>query len=171
MNDHGHGPLRRLWRASIWHPDSVPPEEWKYRSLKRVWLPVYFALAALAGFWATFIGGSPLLRQLLHDNLIAALGGLLMIVSLTGLVAVLFPRLWRVAMLADGALVALLSAYAAAIWGRNIQGDLSSGFTSFIVCLGLPLMFFHLQLLGEELKERRAAVARDAAREGGSDVE
>lgn len=27
--------LRRLWRASIWAPDAIPADEWKYRNLKR----------------------------------------------------------------------------------------------------------------------------------------
>lgn len=44
--------LCRLWRASIWAPGAIPPEEWKYRNLKRVALPVYDAIAVLAGVHA-----------------------------------------------------------------------------------------------------------------------
>lgn len=72
--------IRALWRASIWHPDAIPPDEWKWRSLKRVWLPVYDLIAICAGIWAALYG-SPVLHALFHKPVIDALGVMLAVVA------------------------------------------------------------------------------------------
>jgi hypothetical protein len=149
------GWLVRAWEASIWHPAAIPPEEWKYRTLKRIWLPVYDVLVMFTGLWAILWGGSPLLRRMLPDDVIQMIGVLLMFVGFAALMGIAFPRFWRIEILAKIALVTLLTSYAASVWIFNLLGDLSSGLVSFIVCLGIPLALFRLQLLGEEIKERR----------------
>ncbi len=146
--------MRRVWRASIWHPDAIPPDEWKYRSLKRVWLPVYDLIAIGAGIWAALFG-SPVLHELFEEPVIDTMGTLLAIVATTCLLGVAFPRLWRWEICGKALLVALLAAYAAAVVLFRANPAASAGFVAFIIVLALPLPIFRLTLLGEEIKERR----------------
>lgn len=146
--------MRRLWRASIWHPDAVPPDEWKFRSLKRVWLPVYDLLAIGAGVWAALFG-SPVLHSLFNKPMIDALGVLLAVVATVCLLGVAFPALWRWEIVGKTILVGLLGAYAASVVLFRTNPDPSSGFVAFVIVLALPLPIFRLTLLGEEIKERR----------------
>lgn len=146
--------MRRLWRASIWHPDAMPPDEWKYRSLKRLWLPVYDLLAIGAGIWAALFG-SPVLHELFDGPVIDAMGILLTAVATVCLLGVIFPPLWRWEICGKVLLVALLGAYAAAVVLFRTNPDPGSGFVAFVIVLSLPLPIFRLTLLGEEIKERR----------------
>ncbi|KAB1891063.1 hypothetical protein F6W69_10730 [Microbacterium oxydans] len=146
--------MRRVWLASIWHPDAIPPDEWKYRSLKRVWLPVYDLIAIGAGIWAALFG-SPVLHELFDEPVIDTMGTLLAIVATTCLLGVAFPHLWRWEICGKALLVALLAAYAAAVVLFRANPAASAGFVAFIIVLALPLPIFRLTLLGEEIKERR----------------
>lgn len=146
--------MRRLYRASIWHPDAIPPEEWKFRSLKRIWLPVYDLVAIGAGIWAALLG-SPVLHALFDEPVIDVLGYLLTAVATVCLFGVAFPRLWRWEIVGKVTLVGLLAAYAASVVLFRTNPDPSSGFVAFVIVLSLPLPIFRLTLLGEEIKERR----------------
>lgn len=146
--------MRALFRASIWHPDAIPPDEWKYRSLKRFWLPVYDLIAILAGIWAALFG-SPVLHELFDKPLIDAMGLLLAVVATVCLLGVIFPALWRWEIIGKVLLVALLAAYAAAVVLFRTNPDPSAGFVAFVITLALPLPLFRLTQLGEEIKERR----------------
>jgi O-antigen ligase len=147
--------LSSLYRASIWHPDSIPPDEWKYRSLKRVWLPAYDLVAIGAGMWAAMFG-SPILHRLFPTEVIDLMGWLLAVSAFVCLAGVAFPRLWKVEILGKVVLVALLAAYAATVALFRTNPDPSAGFVCFIIVLALPLPMFRLTLLGEEIKERRS---------------
>lgn len=146
--------MRRLWRASIWHPDAIPPDEWKYRSLKRFFLPVYDLLAVGAGIWAALFG-SPVLHELFDGQVIDVMGVLLATVATVCLLGVAFPRMWKWEIAGKVVLVALLGAYAAAVVLFRTNPDPGSGFVAFVIVLSLPLPVFRLALLGEEIKERR----------------
>jgi hypothetical protein len=150
-----HAFVTRLWAASIWHPQAVDPEEWKYRNLMRLWLPMYDLLAILAGIWAMLFG-SPILHRLLGDDgYIDLVGGALAVISAVCLVGVVFPALARLEAWGKQVLVGLLGAYAGAIVIFNASGDITSWFVSFIVLMTLPLPLFRLAMLGEEKKESR----------------
>lgn len=146
--------LRRVGRATIWHPDAIDVDEYKFRSLKRVWLPLYDAVAIGAGLWAALYG-SPILRSLFDGPVITSMGVGLMLIATVCLMGVVFPALWRWEIVGKVALVALLASYAAAVvWFRpNLEP--ATGFVAFIIALTLPLPVFRLSLLGEEIKERR----------------
>lgn len=146
--------FKKLWEASIWHRDAIPPEEFKYRSLKRVWLPVYDLIVMGAGIWAT-IFGSPLLHRLFPDDVIDLMGVLLAAAAFVCLCGVSFPRLWRVEIMGKIILVALLAAYAASVALFRLDPDPSAGFVVLVLILALPLPLFVLTLRGEEIKERR----------------
>lgn len=146
--------LRALGRATIWHPDAISPDEWKYRDLKRVWLPAYDVLAICAGVWAALYG-SPVLHELFDEPVIDAMGVLLVIVATVCLLGVIFPKLWRWEICGKVLLIALIAAYAAAVVLFRSNPAPQSGFVAFVIILALPLPIFRLTLLGEEIKERR----------------
>lgn len=145
--------LRPLWRHSIWHPDAIPPDEWKYRSLKRVWIPLYDIIAVGAGLWA-FLFGSPILHRLFAEGVVDFAGGVFAVAAMVCLAGVSFPHLWRVEIVGKVVLVALLGTYAVCVALFRSNPDPSAGFICFILILALPLPLFRLTLLGEEIKDR-----------------
>lgn len=149
-----------LYRASIWHPDAIPPDEWKYRSLKRVWLPVYDVIVVLMGIWA--LGwGSRLLNELFAPDLLDALGFTLASLGAVCFLGVAFPRLYVVEIVGKTLLIGMLGGYAAAVWATSDIG-IAAGFVVWALTLGLPLPLFRLGLLGEEIKERREDASEEA---------
>lgn len=146
--------LSRIAAASIWHPDAIAPDEWKYRNLKRVWLPAYDVIAILAGIIA-ILQGSPLLNRLFTPLLVDAFGGCLAVVAAVCLAGVAFPRLWVVELVGKIILVALVAAYAATILIFP-STPLPNHFVVLMLAFSVPLPLFRLNLLGEEHKERRA---------------
>ena len=146
--------MRRLWRASIWHPDALPPDEWKYRNLKRVWLPLYDVIAIFAGIQAVMYG-STILNRLFAPVMVDTLGLVMTLVATVCLAGVAFPRLWVVEIIGKVMLVGLVAGYVTTIllFSENPGPNL---FVVGMLTFGLPLAFFRLNLLGEEIKERRA---------------
>jgi len=146
--------LRRLWRASIWHPATIPPDEWKYRNLKRVWLPLYDLIAVFAGVQAVAFG-SELLNRIFGPAAVDLLGCLFTATAVVCLLGVSFPSLWRVEIVGKVMLVGMVAGYVTAIlfFSRPPGPSL---FVVGMLAFGLPLAMFRLNLLGEELKERGA---------------
>lgn len=147
--------MRRLWRATIWHPDALPPDEWKYRSIKRVWLPIYDLIVIGAGLWATAFG-SPLLHRLFPEDVIDLAGMGFAVAGMVCLMGVIFPAFWKVELAGKLVVLLLLSVYGACVAIFPTQPNASSGFVVFILALGTLPPFIRLSILGEELKERRA---------------
>ena len=133
----------------------IPPDEWKFRNLKRVWLPLYDLIAVFCGVQA-FLFGSPLLNILFPADLIDVLGVMMAVAALVCLAGVAFPRLWLVEIVGRVILAGMISAYVATIMLLS-QNAGSNLFVVGMLTFGLPLAFFRLNLLGEELKERRAS--------------
>jgi len=147
--------LARVFAASIWHPDAIPSDEWKYRNLKRVWLPVYDLIAILAGITAA-VQGSPILNRLFNEQLVGSLGVALAVVATVCLAGVAFPRLWAGEIIGKTLLVGLVAAYATTI--LVFPATLTPNhLVVLMLAVSLPLPLFRLGLLGEEHKERRAA--------------
>lgn len=146
--------FRRLWRASIWSTDAIPADEWKYRNLKRVWLPLYDLIAVFAGVQAILFG-STILNRLFPPTLVDVLGAVMTVVATVCFAGVSFPRLWAVEIVGKVMLVGLVAGYVTTIllFSENPGPNL---FVVGMLTFGLPLAFFRLNLLGEELKERRA---------------
>jgi hypothetical protein len=147
--------MRALWRASIWHPDAIPPDEWKFRSMKRVWLPLYDLIVIGAGLWATAYG-SPLLHRLFAEPVIDVAGMVMSVAGMVCLMGVIFPAFWTVEMVGKITVLFLLAVYGACVWFFPTRPDPASGFVVFILALGIIPPMIRLSVLGEELKERRA---------------
>ena len=139
---------------TIWSPGAIPTDEWKYRNLKRVWLPTYDVVAILAGVVAT-VQGSPLLNRLFSELLVNMFGTGMAVIAMVCLLGVIFPALWAVELVGKAVLVGMVSAYAATIllFASNPQPN---DFIVLMLAFSLPLPLFRISLLGEEIKERRA---------------
>jgi hypothetical protein len=153
--------MASLLRHTVWHPDALDPDEWKFRALKRVWLPVFDLLAILASIWAVAFG-SPILNRLFGEGgpWVNVLGSILFVSSVICLAGVIFPVLWRVEIAAKIALMSLLAGYGTLILLMSSPPD---WFPAIVILMTLPLPLFRLGLLGEEIKERRVA---DPPKEG-----
>jgi hypothetical protein len=157
--------LRRLYAATIWHPAAIGPLEQKYRSLKRVWLPLYDTVAILAGITAA-VYGSRLLDRL-YGDFTDAIGVFFALVATVCLTGVVFPRLWAVEFVGKSVLVGMIIAYATAIVVSPSPEQLAaqeapSWFITVMLLLPLPLPMFRLELLTTEWADRRAVDRRRA---------
>lgn len=145
--------LARVFAASIWAPGAIPADEWKFRNLKRVWLPAYDVVAILAGVVAT-VQGSPLLNRLFTEPVVNCLGAGMSLVALVCLIGVAFPRLWVVEFVGKVLLVGIIAAYAATIF-LFASNPNPNDFIVLMLAFSLPFPLSRLNLLGEEIKERR----------------
>ncbi|WP_378144824.1 hypothetical protein ACFJGV_15205 [Cnuibacter sp. UC19_7] len=145
--------MRRLFAASIWAPGAIPPDEWKYRNLKRVWLPLYDLIAIYAGLQAVLYG-STILNRLFTPDMVDAFGTAMVIVAVVCLAGVAFPHLWLMEMIGKVMLVGLVAGYVTTILLLS-EAPTPNLFVVGMLTWGLPMSFFRLNLLGEEVKERR----------------
>lgn len=156
--------MGRLWRSTIWAKgaiDPADPAEWKYRSQKRAWLPLYDVIAIGAGVWATLFG-SPILHRLFPEDTIDAAGMLLALAATVCLMGVIFPALCASELVGKTVVTFLLGSYAASVLlFRTNPHDPESGFVVFILAMAIIPPFMRLSVLGEEWKERRAERATD----------
>lgn len=158
--------MRALWEASIWHPDAIPLHEKKYASLKRVWLPLYDFVAALAGV-AAIAYGSRLLDRL-YSPYTDAVGGVFILVALVCLAGVAFPRLWAVELAGLFVLVGMIIAYIAGIVvspspEQLLAREAPSWFIVAMLGLNLWLPLWRIENLTGEWADRRADERRRKA--------
>lgn len=147
--------MRGLFRASIWHPDAMPPDEWKFRSLKRTWLPLYDLIVIGAGLWATAFG-SPLLHRLFAEAVIDIAGIGLAVAGMVCLVGVIFPAFLHVEYIGKLTVLFLLAIYGGCVAFFPTRPDPQAGFVVFILALSIIPPLIRLSIIGEEFKERRA---------------
>lgn len=158
-------PLRgRLLAQTVWHRDGIPAEDWKYRRLVRVWLPLYDVIAVLTGL-AGLLYGSPLLNKLFSEEITNVVTGMFVVVATAALMCVIFPCLWPAEIVAKVLLVGMVSAYIFTIlvYGSPGPTGLPNLFVAGMLAFGLPLALFRLDLLGQDILERRMVAAAIAS--------
>lgn len=152
----------RLLRNTVWARDGIQPEDWKFRDLQRIWLPLYDLIALYAGLMGLFFG-SPLLQKILGgtDNPgsvdpIDWFTGMFAVTAFICLISVIHPRLWAMEIAAKVVLVGMIAGYIAAIvfFGER-AGGLPNLFVTGMLAFGLPLALFRLDILGQEILDRR----------------
>lgn len=154
---------KRLLRHTVWAHDGIQAEDWKYRDLQRVWLPLYDLIAIYAGLMGLLFG-SPILEKVfgivdsfaIIDPIDWATGGFVLI-ALTCFIGVIHPRLWAVEIVAKVMLVGLIAAYIFTIivYGDRGASGLPNLFVTGMLAFGLPLALFRLDILGQEILDRR----------------
>lgn len=160
--------LRRLWHASIWHPDAIPADEWKWRHEKRLTLPLLDVILICAGLWATAYG-SPLLNKLYGHGVVDLAGMGLAFVATVCLAGVAFPSMWLAELIGKTLMIFLLTTYAVAVAFFQPNPDPASGFVAFIVVAMLLKPIDRLLGLVAERTDRENDREADA-NEGEADV-
>lgn len=155
--------LRKVGLLTVWHRKGVPPEDWKYRRLVRLWLPVYYAIALYTGL-VGLIFGSPLLNRLFPEATTDITTSAFALVAALALIGVVVPRLWRVEVVGTIILAGLVAAYIVTIsvYGNKGPEDLPNLFVLGMLAFGLPFSFFRLDLIGQGLAEKKLIDARVA---------
>ncbi|AVR57184.1 membrane protein [Microbacterium phage Rona] len=146
--------IKRLHAQTVWHPDGIPSEDWKYRRLVRLWLPLYDVIAVFTGL-VGLIFGSPLLNRLFSEPVTDVVTGLFVVVAVSCLVSVSFPALWRMEIASKVLLVGMVVAYIFTILAYGDTGIPLNLFVAGMLAFGLPLALFRLDLLGQDILERR----------------
>lgn len=149
--------VRRLWRASIWFPGAIPPDEAKYATpLKRVALPAFDVLVITLGLLGLSSGGFRALQLALPAPMPAGTYAAIAIAGAVCLAGVSFPKLWVLEILGKSVLVSLLILLGAAlvIAGLTVQGH--AGLVAApMVAWGLIPPFLRLWILGREIAGRK----------------
>lgn len=145
--------LRAIARATIWHRSAIPADEWKFRSIKRVWLPLYNLIVVGAGLWALWFG-SPILKRLFPGELIDIAGLALAVAGAICFLGRAFPMLWAVEFAGKVAIAFLLGGYAGTVALFRQDPDPAGGFVVFILVLAIIPCMIGVSIIAEEWKER-----------------
>lgn len=153
-----------LYKNSIWHPDAIQPEEFKFRNLKRLWLPLFDGLSILVGMLGVAYG-SKILNELYPAALVDGLSLTFILAAFIALVGISFPKLWVPEVLGKLTMLGLLGGYSTAIWVSFFHGSVESGFVAAMLMYPVLFPLFRLDILGEEVKQRRVQGAGEVPSE------
>ena len=146
--------LQRVYRQTIWHPDAVEDDSFKYRNLRRIWLPLFDALSIWIGFLAVQYGSTSL-NKMFPGVVVDVAGTIFTLAATLALVGVVFPRLFLAEIVGKVVMVSLLGTYSVIVWASFLAGEVQSGFVAGMLMLPLILPFAVLQIRGEEIKQRK----------------
>jgi hypothetical protein len=147
--------LRRVYDASIWHPTAIPFMERKYASpLKRAFLPLYDAIAVLAGFYAIY-SGIPSLDALVPQMVSTIVGFLFITAAFVALAGIAFPAAWRLEIAGKLVLFGILGTYLIALRVLAADGEGTRDFVGCVVAMAMLVPLLRLWVLGKEIGERR----------------
>jgi hypothetical protein len=73
------------------------------------------------------------------------------------LVGITFPKLWIPEVAGKLVMLGLLGGYSTAIWVSFFQGSVESGFVAAMLMYPILFPLFRLDILGEEVKQRRVS--------------
>lgn len=146
--------MRKLFSKSIWAPGAIPPQEWKYRNMKRVMFPVIDLLLFVAGLSAIF-GGAPAISAFFPDELVDLYGFSMCAIALTCLLGVSFPRLWPVEMIGKSLMLGLVTGYTVSLLTLAIEGDDKRSFVVYFALIAMCPIVWRISLLGSEWQARK----------------
>lgn len=157
---------RRLFARTVWAPGALDHEPKKFRSLWRVWLPLYDLFAIGAGISAVAVG-SPLLNRVFGEAFVDITGYGFTAVASACLIGVAFPRLWRFEVAMKSLLIGMIVAYIWCILAFPSSQQVASAggpsyFVAFMLAFGLPLALFRLNQLADEQFDRRVIARVEA---------
>lgn len=147
---------RRLWRATIWHPDAIPESEGEIaRDVKRWVLPV-LDLWIIVGSTLGIRGGMPTFAIVYNEAVSQAASIVLLVSAIMSLVGVAFPRLWIVEFASKCVLCFVLLVYAALILALAVSEYPARGLIAG-VCAGVSVLpVARIIWLGREHRRRAA---------------
>lgn len=147
--------MRRLFRASIWHPDAIPVVEGTTSlELKRVVLPLFDGVLIMMGIVAIRYGMPSF--DIVHNHVISKIAAWALLVGgVLAFAGVAFPRLWITEVVGKLLAVAVLGGYGGALWALVLDGSdgralVAAAFTGLVI-----IALWALYRLGRERRARR----------------
>lgn len=138
--------MRRFWNATVWSPGGVRPEDWRFRGLFRVVLPLtdllfmYFGVVGLSNGISSVQDAGGAVWQTVWSALLAAS-------ALVALVGVVFPALWRVEVVGKIVLISLVAYYVGLFLARGLD-DTNVTATAGLMVILILLPIWRLADLG-----------------------
>lgn len=143
-------------RHTIWDEDAIPVEEYKYRNLKRIVLPVLDALLMAAGVFGSIYGIPSI--DMIYPPWVADIGGLgCALIAFGCLIGVAIPRASLVEIISKSALLGVMTTYVIALTLGAFHGRPQVSYLIPIIVGLMGLFVWRLSLLGVEARERRAS--------------
>lgn len=150
--------FKKIYAASIWAPGAIPPDEWKYRNLKRMLLPIIDLAYVIAGISAA-LNGVPAIGEFFDPFVMDFFAYGLAAVSFGCLIGVAFPEFWPLETAAKSLLIGLMAGYVVALLLLTAEGDPNRGFVLMVAFIATCTPIWRLSLIGDEWSTRRAIVA------------
>lgn len=150
--------LHRVWSASVWSPFGVSENDWRYRNLYRVVLPLtdlFFAYFGIVG-WAK---GVVSVQNAAGHGYATWWAAAIAVAALVALVGVAFPRLWWLELIAKVVLVGQVLSYVV-IYVARIITDFSASASAGLVLILILLPAWRVGDLGLEWWKHRRGGGR-----------
>lgn len=142
-----------IWRASIFHPGSIPIYEGQTSvELKRGFLPVFDAILIVMGVMAIH-GGMPSFDIVYNEQISIIAAWALALSAMAAGFGLIFPRFWRMEAWGKIVMFAILLGYSVALWGLAIDGGSGRGFVAGGISALTLFVGWNLLRIG---RERRA---------------
>jgi hypothetical protein len=152
----------RIFQASIWAPGAIPPEEHKYRNLKRVILPIYDILIVIGGVSA-WRYGVPAIQELFSMWITGIVSVVFTAAGVACFIGVAFPKLASLETAAKIVVIGMLTSYVTALALLLSEGDADRGFISVIAVMAMLLPLWRISLLSGERQKRKIVARRERA--------
>lgn len=147
--------MRRLFQASVWHPDAIPPLERKYASpLKRFVFPAFDIIMLVVGVRSMFVG-IPSIDVLLPGVVAYGFYIAWTVLAAACLIGAAFPRLWPFEIGGKIALFAVLATYLVALRTAPALYEGARDAVSGLVIAAMLIPSLRLWILGVEERDRR----------------
>jgi hypothetical protein len=112
------------------------------------------AVCILMG-WLGVLYGSRILNAMFDPWVVDSAGATFTIASALALIGVSFPKLFALEIASKVVMVSLLGTYSVIIGVSFVAGEVQSGFVALMLAIPILLPLMRLQILGEEIKQRR----------------
>jgi len=146
--------MKKLYLASIWAPNAIPPDEWKYRNMKRVMFPAIDVLFFIAGLSAARYG-VPAISEFFPDVVVDLFAYVLSVAGIVCLLGVSFPKLWPVEIGGKAVILSLMVGYIVSLFILTSVGEGNRGFVLLIATISICGVLWRVSLLGAEWQVRR----------------
>jgi hypothetical protein len=148
--------FKRLVAASIWASGNIRPEDWRFRGIFRVVLPVgnlIFLYFGVVGF-ARGVGS---VTDVTNTTYAAFWSGAIALTSLACLVGVAFPKLGKLELGAKLVLIGLVASYVAVLTARSFEipgSQATAGLMSALIVLPI----WRVLDLGFQLRKQKRVI-------------
>lgn len=143
----------RLWRASIFHPGSIPVYEGETSAeLKRGFLPLFDLILIVMGGMAVY-KGMPSFDVVYNDTISSFAAWVLVGSALVAAFGLIFPRFWALEAIGKIFMFAILTGYSVALWSLVSVGGDGRGFVAGAITALAAFVGWNLKRIG---RERRA---------------